>query len=221
MIAAMAFAEEARANGLRAFNGDPILRFSDSMKSVAVSLERRSDEELAFDGRHNADPVMREHALFQLITRQGRAALDVAEEALFDDPDSQLRINVMWLLQTIEHERVRKFGLSLAADRDVRVREWARVFCWEKQWSAQDFRTATTAKYYEGRTFDETLYLHIQCHLYVRLNSSNDLWGHIILSPQVLARVYGQALACPVTETREHRLVIAKTLSGLHEDGSD
>jgi hypothetical protein len=217
----MAFAEEARARGLRAFSGDPILRFSDSMKSVAISLERRSDEELAVDGRNNPDPVMREHALFQLITRQGSAALDVAEAALFDDPDAQLRINVMWLLETIEHERVRKMGLALVKDADRRVREWARVFAWEKQWTSQDFRTATEAKYYEGRTFDETLYLHIQCHLYVRLKQNNDLWGHIILSPQVLARVYGQALACPVTETRERELVIAKTLSGLHEDGTD
>ena len=37
----------------------------------------------------------------------------------------------------------------------------------------------------------------------------------------MLARVYGQALACPITETREHSLVIAKTLKGLHDDGSE
>jgi hypothetical protein len=33
--------------------------------------------------------------------------------------------------------------------------------------------------------------------------------------------VYGQALACPVMSTRERELVIAKTLQGLHDDGSD
>lgn len=220
MTPMLAFAEEARTR-VRALPGDPIVKFSESMKGVAISLERRDDEELAEDGRHHRDPVVREHALYQLITRQGSRALSVAEEALFNDPDPQLRINVMWLLEGIHHDDCRKFGLALLADRDARVREWARVFCWEKAWTREDFRTRREFRFYEGRTFDETLHLHIQCHLYVRLKPSNDLWGHINLSPQMLARVYGQALACPITETREHSLVIAKTLQGLHEDGSE
>lgn len=220
MTPMMAFADEVR-RGLRAFGGEPILRFSDSMKGVAISLERRTDDELAHDGRNNPDPVLREHALYQLLTRRGTAALDVAEEALFQDPDPQLRINVLWLIETMDSERVARIGRALVRDPDPRVREWARVFCWEMRWTPEDFRTAREAKYYEGRTFDETLFLHIQCHLFVRLRPSNDLWGHISLSPQVLARVYGQALACPVMETREQRLVIAKTLSGLHDDGTD
>jgi hypothetical protein len=39
----------------------------------------------------------------------------------------------------------------------------------------------------------------------------------------MLARVYGQALACPITRTREREIVISKTLRGLeaHQDGSD
>lgn len=220
MTPMLAFAEEARTR-VRALPGDPIVRFSESMKGVAISLERRTDEELAEDGLHHPDPVIREHSLYQLITRRGSDALQTAEQALFGDPDAQLRINVMWLLEGVAHERCRGFGLALMNDRDARVREWARVFCWEKQWTPQDFRVPREFRSYENRTFDETLYLHIQCHLFVRLKPSNDLWGHINLSPQMLARVYGQALACPVTATREHTLVIAKTLQGLHDDGSE
>src|SRR5260370_28594563 len=37
----------------------------------------------------------------------------------------------------------------------------------------------------------------------------------------MLAKVYGQAYACPITRTRESQIVIAKTLKGLHDDGSD
>jgi hypothetical protein len=221
MTPIMAFAEEARIRGLNAFQGDPILRFRDSMKSVAITLERRTDEELEEDGRNNPDPVLREHALYQLITRRGQHAVGAAEAALLDDPDAQLRINVLWLLEKCASHDARRLGLALLDDDDPRVREWTRVFAWEMQWTPHDFRVPREAKYHENRTFDETLFLHIQCHLYVRLRPSNDLWGHIILSPQMLARVYGQALACPVTETRERELVIAKTLHGLHEDGTD
>lgn len=221
MTPTLAFAEEVRARALRPTEGDPIVRFSESMKRIAFSLEARSHEELEVAGRTHPDPVMREHALYQLITRRGTSALEVAEAALFDDTDAQLRINVLWLLENVPSPRCRDFALALMQDRDARVREWARVFCWEMGWTPQDFRVARKAVSHEGRTFDETLFLHIQCHLYVRLRPANDLWGHIILSPQVLARVYGQALACPITRTRERELVIAKTLQGLHDDGSE
>jgi hypothetical protein len=216
-----AFAEEVRIRSSRAFQGDPIVRYSDSMKINAISLERRSDEELEAMGRTHSDAAMREHALFQLIIRKGQGALALAEEAVFGDPDASLRINVLWALEDIVGDGAKRFGIALANDSNARVREWARVFCWEKQWLDEDFRTARECKYYEGKTFDEVLLLHIQAHLYVRLQSSNDLWGHIVLSPQMLARIYGQAHACPVSETRERELVIAKTLQGLHEDGSD
>ena len=49
---------------------------------------------------------------------------------------------------------------------------------------------------------------------------SNTHWGKISLAPQGLARVYGQAHACPNVATRERQLVIAKTIYGLHQDGS-
>jgi hypothetical protein len=52
------------------------------------------------------------------------------------------------------------------------------------------------------------------------LDKSNHLWGKLSLAPQGHARVYGQAHACPNVETRERKLVIAKQISGLHQDGS-
>jgi hypothetical protein len=191
------------------------------MKGVAFTLERRTDEELAYDGRRNPDPVLREHALYHLITRKGSEVLPIARAAVLEDADPLLRINVLWLLQGILGDAAAPVARTLMTDSHPRVREWARVLCWESGWAPQDFRTAEEATYYANRTFDETLFLHIQCHLYVRLKPTNDLWGHIILSPQMLARIYGQALACPIMETRERELVIAKTLSGLHADGSD
>jgi hypothetical protein len=203
------------------WSGDPITRFSDSMRGVVISLEMRSSDELALDARVNPDAALREHALYQLVDKLGPAAMPDIETALFNDPDPQVRINLLWALETLDHERAEHLARTLRDDPSPRVQEWARVFCWEKGWAPEDFRQAKEARFYENRTFDETIFLHIKCDLYIRLAADNSLWGHIILSPQMLARVYGQAYACPITATREREIVIAKTLSGLHEDGSD
>ena len=72
----------------------------------------------------------------------------------------------------------------------------------------------------EGRTFDETMHLLIHCDLYVRLDDTNRHWGKLSLGPLGLARIYGQAHACPNVATREKQLLIAKTIDGLHADGS-
>lgn len=201
--------------------GDPTTRFCNTIRNSSISLEIRDDHELLRDGRENPDPVLREHALFQLIARKGRDVLSVVREVLNEDTDSQLRINVMWLLEDIVDDRCRDIVLPLMNDTDSRVREWARVFCWEMGWTPNDFRQAKEARHYEGRTFDETIFLHIKCDLFIRLVETNDLWGHVLMSPQMLARVYGQALACPIMKTREKEIVISKTLKGLHEDGTD
>jgi len=200
---------------------DPIIRFNDSLRLTSIELERRTDDELTHDGLHNPDPAVREHALYQLLARQGVEALPLVETALFEDQDPELRINVLWAIEKLPGERARELTLALASDKDTRVQEWARVFAWEMQWTQTDFRLAREAAHRPARTFDETLFLHINCDLYVRLSPKNDLWGHLLMSPRMLARVYGQALACPITQTRERRLVIAKTLKNLHEDGTD
>jgi hypothetical protein len=200
---------------------DPIVRFERSVGAAAMELDLRGDDELMRDGRQHADPVMREYSLYQLMDRRGAQSLKTIEEALFEERDPQIRINLLWSLEEINSERCRDLATALLEDKDARVREWARVFCWEMGWTKQDFRHAKEARSWEGRLFDETLFLHIKSHLYVRLSPDNNLWGHVILSPQMLARVYGQALACPMIETRERELVLSKTLSGLHKDGSD
>ena len=201
--------------------GDPTIRFCNSIRNAAISLETRTDDELKIDGRTNPDPVLREHALYQLIARQGVNAIPLIESVLNEDRDAQLRINLLWALEGLESESCATIALPLMYDDDRRVQEWARVFCWEMGWTDEDFRRATEARFYPGRTFDETLFLHIKCDLFIRLTESNDLWGHVVMSPQMLARVYGQALACPITATREREIVICKSLSGLHEDGTD
>jgi hypothetical protein len=203
------------------FGKDPIVRFEDSVRAVAIEVDPRTDEQLQADARKHFDPATREHSLYQLAYRRGAEALPDIEEALESEQDSQTRVNLLWLLQEIPSERCRKIALAYINAKDSRVREWARVFCWESGWTPDDFRVKRPATYLEGKPFDETLFLHIKSHLFVRLSANNEAWGHVYLSPQMLARVYGQALACPVTETREHSLVLCKTLQGLHDDGSD
>jgi hypothetical protein len=216
----------AEESHIRAFQGlphyDTVIPFGDSLKFAALSLPGRLDvEQLEHEVRTHRDPVLREQALYQLLAQQGSAALPIVEEILFEDRDADLRINLMWALQGLGDERGKELIVDLITDRDARVQEWARLLSWEKGWSSEDFRRAREATFYPGRTFDETIFLHIHCHLYIRLDASNNLWGHVLLSPQMLARVYGQALACPITATRERELVISKTLSGLHDDGTD
>jgi len=100
-------------------------------------------------------------------------------------------VNLLWLLQEIKSEKCKKLALAFRNDPDLRVQEWARVFAWEMGW-AEDFRRRRPAKYYAGRQFDETVFLHIKCHLYTRLSDTNDLWGHVYMSPQTLAACTGR-----------------------------
>lgn len=201
--------------------GDPTTRFEDMIARAAVHLEERTDAQLIHDGRFLADPAMREHALYQYLERNGVLALPVIREALFEDTDTDLRVNLLWALEWLPSEQCRTFGLALTEDRDPRVREWARVFAWEMGWTDRDFRYARPFTHREGRTFDETIYLHIACNVYVRLSETNDQWGHLLVSPQMLKRVFGQALACNNMETRDDEVVVAKTLQGLNPDGSE
>ncbi len=201
--------------------GDPTTRFEDMIARVSVNLERRSDEQLVYDARNLSDPAFREHALYQYLARNGADALPVIRRALFEDTDTDLRINLLWALEWLQSEECRDLGMALINDRDLRVQEWARVFAWEMGWREEDFRRPREFKHYEGRTFDETIYLHITCNIYIRLGPTNDMWGHLLISPQMLKRVFGQALACNNMETRDSEVVVAKTLGGLHEDGSN
>src|SRR5947209_5003187 len=168
--------------------GDPTTRFEEMVARVSVNLERRTDEQLIGDARHLPDPALREHALYQYLARNGADALPVIQEALLEDTDTDLRVNLLWALEWLRSDECRQLCLGLLGDRDHRVREWARVFAWEMGWSAEDFRRPREFKHREGRTFDQTIYLHITCNIYIKLGPTNDMWGHLLLSPQMLKR---------------------------------
>ncbi|HEX8185046.1 MAG TPA: HEAT repeat domain-containing protein [Blastocatellia bacterium] len=201
--------------------GDPTTRFEDMIARVSVNLEKRTDEELIEHARKLSDPALREHALYQYLGRNGVKAMPLISEALFEDTDSDLRVNLLWALEWIPSEDSKRICLELTNDRDHRVREWARVFAWEMGWSERDFRSPREFKHYEGRAFDQTIYLHITCNIYIKLGPGNDMWGHLLISPQMLKRVFGQALACNNMGTRDDEVVVSKTLCGLNADGSD
>ena len=200
--------------------GDPTTRFEDMIARVSVNLEKRTDSELIHDGRNLPDPAFREHALYQYLARNGAEALPVIREAIFEDTDTDLRVNLLWALEWLHSDECRPIGLALLNSTDHRVQEWARVFAWEMGWTEKDFRRAREFKHHEGRTFDQTIYLHITCNIFIKLGPAPDMWGHLLLSPQMLKKVFGQALACNNMQTRDDEVVVAKTLTGLNADGS-
>ena len=201
--------------------GDPTTRFEDMVARVSVNLEKRTDQQLIQDGLSLPDPALREHALYQYLARNGAEALPIIRQALFEDTDTDLRINLLWALEWLQSDACRSIGLQLTRDADHRVREWANVFAWEMGWSERDFRYPREFKHHEGRTFDQTIYLHITCNIYIKLGPGGDMWGHLFISPQMLKRVFGQALACNNMATRDDEVVVAKTLCGLNENGSE
>lgn len=203
----------------RLLNGDPTTRFEDMIARVSVNLEKRTDDQLVRDGKTLPDAGLREHAWYQFLARNGAEALPLIARAIREDQDTDLRINLLWALEWLQDEQCRDICLSVIHDRDHRVREWARVFAWEMGWSAEDFRQPRPFRHHEGRTFDQTIYLHITCNIYIKLGAGHDLWGHLLLSPQMLKRVFGQALACNNLSTRDDEVVVAKTLCGLRADG--
>jgi hypothetical protein len=201
--------------------GDPTTRFEEMIAHVAVSLDRRLDEELLHDARELNDPALREHAWYVYLLRHGTRAVPKLWHAVMHDESADVRINLLWALEWLDCEQSRDIGLALCDDPDHRVQEWARVFAWEMGWSANDFRKARPYRHREGRTFDQTIFLHIACNMYVKLGPGHDQWGHLLLSPQMLRRVFGQALACNNMATRDDAVVVAKTLCGLNRDGSE
>lgn len=201
--------------------GDPTIRFEDMIGRSSISMEERSDEELIAAARGHDDPARREHALYQYLERNGGLALPEIRRSLLEDPDTDLRVNLLWALEWLPDDECARLCRSFLDDADHRVREWARVFAWEKGWVRDDFRTKRPFRHHTGRSFDETIYLHIVCRMYIRLTESNDKWGMLLISPQMLKRVFGQALACNNMETRDREVVVAKSLAGLNQDGSD
>lgn len=202
--------------------GDPAAwesNFAHRLDRIAARLDARPREELRHRALHHPDPVVREQALYEYADRNEADAIELLSEAVRRDSDREVRWDSLWAIEKVGGVRAIQALREFERDADPEIAEWAALFIGELQagdpvFDKRDYR------YTPGRTFDETIYLLIHCDLYIRLDSSNQRWGKLSLSPQGLARVYGQAHACPNVETREHKLVIAKTISGLHADGS-
>jgi hypothetical protein len=202
--------------------GDPAAWASDfgyALDRVAVRLDSRPSSALRHDALSHPDPMMREQAFFEYADRDEEDALELLAEVVKRDPDRQARWDALWAMEKLggepAAEALRKFG----HDADPEIAEWANLFRGELLTGDPTF-DRRPCHYTPGRTFDETIFLLIHCDLYIRLDGTNQSWGKLSLAPQGLARVYGQAHACPNVETRERQLVIAKTISGLHADGS-
>lgn len=202
--------------------GDPAAWASDfgyAIDRAAIRIDSRTSEELREAALTHPDPVMREQALYEYADRDEPDAIELLAEAAARDSNRELRWDALWALEKLGGLAAVKALQTFRADDDPEIAEWARLFSNEIQTADPAFDERACA-FTEGRTFDETIFLLIHCDLYVRLDATNRLWGKLSLGPQGLARVYGQAHACPNVATREQQLVIAKTISGLHADGS-
>jgi hypothetical protein len=202
--------------------GDPAAWTSDfgyALDRVAIRLDSRLDSELRDQALHHPDPAMREQALFEYADRDHDDAIALLVQAVEQDSDRQVRWDALWAVEKLGGAEAVAALDRFSRDDDPEIAEWARLFIGELQTGDPTF-DGRPCRSTPGRTFDETIFLLIHCDLYVRLDDSNQHWGKISLSPQGLARVYGQAHACPNAETRERQLVIAKRIDGLHANGT-
>lgn len=202
--------------------GDPALlnsEFGDVLERTAVRLDIRTDDQVVQEALTHPDPMIREQSLYQAMDRGLPETIDLIAEAVASDEDRQVRWNALWALEKIGGPRALQVLERHLDDDDADVAEWARLFSSELRTGLPEFDSRSWT-FDEGRTFDETILLNIHCDVYVALDESRRNWGKISLSPQGLARSYGQAHACPNVDTRNEKLIISKTLDGLHDDGS-
>jgi len=193
--------------------------FGAALDRVAIRVDMRSSDELRHLVTNHPDPVMREQALYEYADRNEEDSIELLKQAVKYDNNRQVRWDALWALEKLGGEESIQALQNFQHDADPEIAEWAKLFISELQTGDPTFDNRSY-RYMPGRTFDETIFLLIHCDLYVRLDPSNRLWGKLSLAPQALARVYGQALACPNVETRERLLLLAKTISGIHTDGS-
>ena len=202
--------------------GDPALlnsEFGDYLERAAVRLDVRTDDQVRHEALNHPDPMIREQSLYQALDRRLPDAVELIDEAVSSDTDRQVRWNALWALEKLGGTAATRVLDRHVDDADADVGEWARIFRSELRTGLAEFDSRSFT-YDAERTFDETLLLNIHCDVYVMLDETGRNWGKISLSPQGLARSYGQAHACPNVDTRNQKLIISKTLSGLHEDGS-
>jgi len=202
--------------------GDPAAwesNFGHALDRIATRLDSRPNEALRHAALNDPDPMMREQALYEYADRNHDDAVELLSHAVRRDPDRQVRWDALWAIEKLGGIRAIQALKTFQSDADPEIAEWAKLFIGELQTGAPSF-DGRESRYTPGRTFDETIFLLIHCDLYIRLSEDNQRWGKLSLAPQGLARVYGQAHACPNAKTRERQLVIAKQISGLHADQS-
>lgn len=202
--------------------GDPALlnsEFGDVLDRTAVRLDIRTDDQVVHEALNHPDPMIREQSLYQAMDRKLPEAIDLIDEAVASDSDRQVRWNALWALEKMGGPRALQVLERYRNDDDADVAEWATLFSSELRTGLPEFDSRAWT-FDANRTFDETILLNIHCDVYVALDESRRNWGKISLSPQGLARSYGQAHACPNVDTRNEKLIISKTLDGLHSDGT-
>ena len=202
--------------------GDPAAwesNFGHALDRVAFRLDSRPSEELRRQALTNPDPAMREQALYEYTDRNHDDAIELLSQAVEHDEDRQVRWDALWAIEKMGGIQAIQALRKFKKDADPEIAEWSDLFIGELQSGEPNF-DARDSRFTPDRTFDETIFLLIHCDLYIRLNPNNQQWGKLSLAPQGLARVYGQAHACPNVATRERQLVIAKQISDLHADGS-
>lgn len=202
--------------------GDPAAWASDfgfALNRAAVRLDTRTDEELAHDALHHPDEVMREQAIFEYADRDLPDAFDLLTEVVTTEKEREIRWDTLWALEKLGGPHAIAALRRFRNDHDPEIAEWSNLFASELTTGDPSF-DKRAGVFTQGRTFDETIYLLIHCDLYIRLDATNQHWGKLSLGPRGLARIYGQAHACPNVATREKQLLMAKTIDGLHADGS-
>lgn len=212
----------AHPNPLMHVVGDPAAwesNFAHALDRIALRIDGRTNSELREAALNHADPMMREQAVFEYADRNVPDALAFISEIVRRDADQEVRWNSLWAIEKLGGVEAIQALREFVKDSDPEIAEWAGLFINELQTGEPAFDNRAS-RYTAGRTFDETIHLLIHCDLYIRLEPSNQLWGKLTLAPQSLARIYGQAHACPNAKTRERQLVIAKCIKGLHKDGS-
>jgi hypothetical protein len=216
------FSALAHPNPLMHVVGDPAAwesNFAHALDRIAVRIDRRTNEELRHAALTHRDPMMREQAIFEYADRNPTDALAFISQAIRSETHQEVRWNSLWAIEKLGGVEAIKTLREFTSDKDLEIAEWASLFIHELQTGEPTF-DERSCRHTKGRTFDETIHLLIHCDLFIRLETSNQIWGKLTLSPQALARIYGQAHACPNARSRERQLVIAKTIEHLHADGS-
>lgn len=206
----------------RLVSGDPAAWRSDfgyALNRAAVRLDTRTDAELLHDAFNDPDPVVREQSLYEYADRDHADAYEVLAESVAKETDQDLRWNALWAIEKLGGPHAIAALNRFGNDPDPEIAEWANLFASELTTGDATFDNRE-AVFTPGRTFDQTIYLLIHCDLYVRLDDTSQHWGKLSLGPRGLARIYGQAHACPNVATRHKQLLMGKTIDGLHKDGS-